>query len=85
MTTISINVEDSFVDTLQTMLRGFIEQKKIQIIDENKSSFTVNSIDEVKKRVYEAEKRIHNNGGIDEQEYEEMMNNFFTTKLGISR
>ena len=85
MTTINLKVEDNLVDVIKTVLSGFIEQKKVQIIDEEKPSFIVSSVKEVRKRVYEAEKRIDANGGINEEEYEKMMNNFFTNELGISR
>jgi len=85
MTTINLRVEDSIVDVIKTVLSGFVEQKKVQIIDEEKSSFIVSSVEEVRKRVYEAEKRIDVNGGINEEEYEKRMNDFFTNELGISR
>jgi len=81
MTTINLKVEDSLVDVIKTVLSGFIEQKTVQIIDEEKLGFIVNSVEEVRERVYEAEAQ----DGMNEEEYEIYMDKFFKEELGVQR
>jgi len=45
----------------------------------------VDSVEEVRRRVFASEKRIKENGGITESEYKVMMDQFFKEDLGIDR
>ena len=47
--------------------------------------FVVDSVEEVRKRVYEAESRIEDGQGLDEGQYELFMDKFFKEELGIDR
>lgn len=44
-------------------------------------SVVVSSVEDVRKRVFEAEKEI----GINEEQYNKLMDKFFTEELGIKR
>jgi len=45
----------------------------------------VDSVEEVRRRVYEAETRIEDGQGLSEEEYELFMDKFFKEELGIVR
>ncbi len=47
--------------------------------------FIVDSVEEVRRRVYEAESRIEGGEGINEEQYERLMDKFFKEELGIHR
>ena len=84
MTTLNLKVEDSLVDVIKTMLVGFVQDKRIEITEEKNSlidEVVVNSIEEVQKRVSEAEMQE----GMSEEEYEKYMDDFFQNELGIKR
>jgi len=53
MQTLNLKIDDTFFPHFKAILDSFVKDKKIEIISEQ--SFTVNSIEEVKRRVFEAE------------------------------
>ena len=84
MTTLNIKVEDNLVDVIKTMLVGFVQDKRVEITEERNSlvdEVVINNIEEVQKRVSEAEMQE----GISEEEYEKYMDSFFQNELGIKR
>lgn len=69
------------------MIDSLVKDHKLQIIEDDNYDFennypqsvVVSSIEEVRRRVYEAEQEV----GLSEAEYEEQMNQFFKDELGI--
>lgn len=66
------------------MIENFIKEKKVHIVDDSydyennyPQNVVVSSVDEVRRRVFEAEKRIENGDCITEEEYEIQMDKFF--------
>ena len=88
MHTIQINVLDkSFYPHLKVLLDSFAKDNKVEIKENYilPDSLTINSIEEVKKRVFEAEERIKDGKYLTEDDYNKKMNDFFKTELGIDR
>lgn len=48
-------------------------------------SLVINSIEEVRKRVFEAEKRVKSGLYFTEEEYSKLMDKFFKDELGVIR
>lgn len=90
MQTINLKIEDSFFPHFKAILDSFVKDRKVKIIDyDNNNAFPKNviidNLEEVKRRVGEAEKRINSGDYITEDQYEEQMNNFFKDEFGINR
>jgi hypothetical protein len=93
MHTLNLKIDDSVFSHVKTMLEGFIQEKTIEVIEEDSYDYAahcppelvVSSVEEVRRRVYAAQERIKESGGIGEEEYEAMMNKFFKEELGIER
>jgi len=88
----NLQIEDSFFPQFKVMIENFIKEKKVHIADDSydyennyPQSVVVSSVDEVRRRVFEAEKRIENGDFITEEEYEIQMDKFFKEELGIVR
>ena len=80
----NLQIEDSFFPQFKVMIENLIKEKKVHIADDSYSyennypqSAVVSSVDEVRRRVFEAEKRIENGDFITEEEYEIQMDKFF--------
>jgi hypothetical protein len=75
------------------MIDSLVKDRKLQIVKDDYYDFENNypqsvvlsSAEEVRRRVYEAEKRINDGDFITEEEYEIQMNRFFSEELGIER
>jgi len=81
MQTITLKVEDSFYDAFMELLKN-ISKEKIEIVDEGyPPEVVVSSVEEVRRRVYEAEQ----SRSLTEEEYQQEMDKFFENELGISR
>ena len=66
MQTVTLNIEDGFYNHFMELLNN-ISKDKVEVVDTAfPSELVVSSIDEVRRRVYEAE----NSEGMTEQEYE---------------
>jgi hypothetical protein len=92
MQTMNLQIEDSFFPHFKAMIDSFVNDRKVQVVDDSydyennyPQSVVVSSIEEVRRRVFEAEKRIEAGDFITEEEYEIQMNNFFKEELGIAR
>jgi hypothetical protein len=95
MATVELQINDSNLHTFKTLIdslkEGIVEsfeiKKNQEYNDENSypQSVVVKSVEEVRQRVYEAEKRIENGEYLDEEEYELQMDKFFKEELGIDR
>jgi len=82
MHAINLKVEDSFYPHFKVMLESFIKDKKVQIVSSDfPKEVVMSDIDEVRKSVYASEKSI----GINQEEYQKEMDNFFKSELGINR
>ncbi len=81
MQTLNLKIDDAFFPHFKAILDSFIKDKKIEIIDNNQHNFIVNSVNEVKKRVLEAEKEP----SLSQDEYNEKIELFFKNELGITR
>jgi len=93
MQAIKLTIEDSIYSKLMGLLeilpKGSVKVEKL----ENEYDYSVNcpsellvsSVEEVRRRVYAAEERIAENGGLSEEEYEKRMKIFFKEELGIER
>ena len=81
MQTITLNVEDGFYNSFMELLKN-ISKDKIEIVDDRfPSDVIVNSKEEVRRRVYEAEQ----SEGLTEEEYNKEMDKFFQHELDIAR
>ena len=79
MQTITLKVEDGFYDAFMQLLQN-ISKDKIEIIEEGyPSDMIVSSVEEVRRRVYEAEARIENGEFLTEEEYRKEMDAFLKT------
>jgi len=90
--TINLRVEDSFFAQFQAIIANLSKEHKIEVIEEEydyknnyPQSVVVSSIEEVRRRVYEAEKRIEEGEFLTQEEYEKQMDRFFKEELGITR
>jgi hypothetical protein len=84
MHTMNLRIEDDFFPHFKAILDSFIKDKKVRIVeDEFPANVIVNSIEEVHRRVAEAEKRIANGEYYTQEESEKLMNDFLENKLGI--
>lgn len=88
MQTISLKVEDSFFPHFKALIDSLVKDKKVELVDDEHDyennypqSVVVSSVEEVRRRVYEAEKEP----SMTEAEYNAMMDNFFKNELGIDR
>ncbi len=93
MQTMNLKIEDNFFPQFQEMIKNFVKEKKVEVVEDEEYDFennypenvVVSSVDEVRRRVYEAEKRIDEGDFITEDEYETRMDKFFSEELGIKR
>ena len=87
--TLQIDVSDSLYDTfiafIQNLPQDIISVKKISTTDGLPKDIIISSKDEVKKRVYEAEKRIKNGDYLTQNQYDKEMDIFFRNELGIEK
>lgn len=82
MQTLSLKIDDTFFPHFKAMLDSFIKDKKVEIIDtDHQHSFIVSSVEEVQKRVLEAE----NEPSLSQEAYQAQMDAFFKDELGIKR
>lgn len=82
MQTLSLKIDDTFFPHFKAMLDSFIKDKKVEIIDtDDQHSFIVSSVEEVQKRVLEAE----NEPSLSQEAYQAQMDAFFKDELGIKR
>lgn len=89
MQTINLKIDDTFFPHFKAILESFVKDKKVEIVQDDSFDFennypknaVVSSVEDVRKRVFEAEKEI----GINEDQYNKLMDKFFTEELGIKR
>ncbi|MFA5234948.1 MAG: hypothetical protein WC390_11170 [Sulfurimonas sp.] len=89
MQTINLKIDDTFFPHFKAILESFVKDKKVEIIQGDDFDFennypknvVVSSVEDVKKRVFEAENEI----GLNEEQYNKLMDKFFTEELGIKR
>ncbi|MDD2448710.1 MAG: hypothetical protein PHS42_05460 [Sulfurimonas sp.] len=89
MQIINLKIEDNFFPHFRAILESFIKDKKVEIIQDDSLDFennypksiVVNSVEDVRERVFESEKEI----GLNEDQYNKLMDKFFTEELGIKR
>jgi hypothetical protein len=86
MHTMNLTIEDDVFPQLKAFLAPFVKDKKVRIVEnELPANVIVSSVEEVHRRVAEAEKRIANGEYYTQEEYEKLMDDFFENQLGIKR
>ena len=92
MQTISLKVEDSFFPHFKALIDSLIKDKKVELVDDSydyennyPQSVVVSSVEEVRRRVHEAEERIKSGEDLGEVQYNELMDKFFKEELGVDR
>ena len=93
MKTLNLKIDDSFFPQFKALVDSYVNEHKIEIIkDENfdyennyPQSVVLSSVEEVKKRVLESEQRIEKGEFHTQEDYEILMNKFFSEELGIKR
>jgi len=92
MQTISLKVEDSFFPHFKALIDSLIKDKKVEVVDDEydyennyPQSVVVSSVEEVRRRVYEAEERIAKGEHMTQEQYDVAMDKFFAEELGIAR
>jgi hypothetical protein len=89
MQTMKLEIDDKFFPHFKAIIDSLVNDHKVEIIGidsydhENNypQNVVVNSTEEVRQRVNEAEQEE----GLSEAEYEERMDRFFKEELGIER
>jgi hypothetical protein len=89
MQTMNLKIEDSFFPQFKEMIENFVKDNKVEVIEDEEYDFennypqsvVVSSVEEVRRRVYEAEQEV----GLTEEEYDIQMDKFFKEELGIDR
>ncbi|MCK9371858.1 MAG: hypothetical protein M0P91_01565 [Sulfuricurvum sp.] len=86
MQTLSLKIEDDFFPHFKAIVDSFVKDKKVRIIEnELPVNVIVSSVEEVHRRVAEAEKRIANGEYYTQEEYERLMDDFLENQLGIQK
>lgn len=92
MQTINLKVEDSFFPHFKALIDSLVKDKKVELVDDEydyennyPQEVVVSSVEEVRRRVYEAENRVKKGEYLNEAQYGELMNKFFKEELGIDR
>ena len=92
MQTISLKVEDSFFPHFKALIDSLVKDKKVELVDDEHDyennypqSVVVSSVEEVRRRVLEAEERIKSGEYLSEAQYNELMDRFFKEELGVDR
>jgi hypothetical protein len=85
MHTMNLTIEDDVFPQLKAFLAPFVKDKKVRIENELPANVIVNSVEEVLRRVAEAEQRIANGEYYTQEESEKLMDDFLENKLGIKR
>lgn len=93
MKTLNLKIDDNFFPQFKALVDSYVNEHKIEIIkDENfdyennyPQSVVLSSVEEVKKRVLESESRIEKGEFHNQEDYEILMNKFFSEELGIKR
>ena len=93
MKTLNLKIDDNFFPQFKALVDSYVNEHKIEIIkDENfdyennyPQSVVLSSVEEVKKRVLESEQRIEKGEFHTQEDYEILMNKFFSEELGIKR
>lgn len=93
MKTLNLKIDDSFFPQFKALVDSYVNEHKIEIIkDENfdyennyPQSVVLSSVEDVKKRVLSSENRIENGEFHTQEDYEVLMNKFFSEELGIKR
>ncbi|MCX6052726.1 MAG: hypothetical protein NTZ60_09465 [Campylobacterales bacterium] len=82
MQTLNLRVDESFFPHFKVMLDSFVKDKKVEIIEDTfQKHLIASSVEDVRKRVFEAEQQQ----SVSQEEYEKLMNAFFVEELGIKR
>lgn len=88
MQTMNLKIDDNFFPHFKAMIESLVKDKKVEVVDqaydyENNypESVLVSSVEEVRKRVYEAEQEQ----GLSEDDYNLFIDKFFKEELGIQR
>ena len=93
MKTLNLKIDDNFFPQFKALVDSYVNEHKIEIIkDENfdyennyPQSVVLSSVEEVKKRVLESVSRIEKGEFHTQEDYEILMNKFFSEELGIKR
>lgn len=93
MKILNLKIDDNFFPQFKALVDSYVNEHKIEIIkDENfdyennyPQSVVLSSVEEVKKRVLESESRIEKGEFHTQEDYEILMNKFFSEELGIKR
>lgn len=93
MKTLNLKIDDSFFPQFKALVDSYVNEHKIEIIkDENfdyennyPQSVVLSSVEDVRKRVLSSENRIENGEFHTQEDYEVLMNKFFSEELGIKR
>jgi hypothetical protein len=89
----NLEIDDRFFPHFKAMIESFVKDKKVSILTVDDYDYTaqvpesvvVDSVEEVRRRVSLAEKRVADSDYLTEEEYEKEMDAFFMKELGIKR
>ncbi len=93
MQTLNLKIDDNFFPHFRAIIESFVKDNKVRIIEDDQYDFennypqslVIGTVEEVRKRVFEAEERVKNGHYVTEEEYNERMDKFFKDELGIDR
>jgi len=86
MHTLQIKVSDNLYNDVISYLSKYPKSElKIKKTTPYPKDILVSSVEEVRRRVHEAEARVANGEYLTQEEFEKQMDNFFENELGIKR
>lgn len=92
MQTMNLKIDDSFFPHFKAMIDSFVKDHKVEVIEDEydyeksyPKNVVVSSIEEVRSRVEEAQKRIESGEFHTQEQYELIMEKFFSEQLGMKR
>jgi len=89
----NLEIDDTFFPHFKAMIDSFVKDNKVSVVEiddfdyakHSPESVIVRSVEEVQRRVLEAEKRVANGEYQTEEEYEKQMDRFFAEEFGVNR
>jgi hypothetical protein len=88
----NLKIDDSFFPHFKAMIDSFVKDHKVEVIEDEydyeksyPKNVVVSSIEEVRSRVEEAQKRIESGEFHTQEQYELIMEKFFSEQLGMKR
>lgn len=85
MQTVTLKINDSFYEHFMALVDS-LPKKQVKVIERSiNEEMIVSSAAEVRRRAFEAEKRIKNGEYVTQDSYRQMMDQFLTKEFGLTQ